>query len=84
MSSKFKDLHGSRGKNSSFYTGFIIGIDLGGTKVAGILLSTAGVILARERKDIPVSIDGKALIAKWPEGIPQGDREWRKAYKLVT
>jgi len=44
------------------FPGFIVGIDLGGTRVAGILLSPDGVILAIDRKDVPVNVERRALV----------------------
>ena len=44
------------------FPGFIVRIDRGGTKVAGILLSPEAVVLARDRKDVSANAERTALV----------------------
>lgn len=43
-------------------SGSVIGIDLGGSKVSGLVLSREGHMLARERRSLPVDTDAPALV----------------------
>lgn len=51
-----------KGLSKSGASHSIIGIDLGGTKIAGVLLSPKDIILARAYDKVPANIDKKGLV----------------------